>query len=303
MRSVTRVLLLGSLALCLACRPRAAGAAMSRADSAIVTQRVARLEKALAQPDSGAGKGTAIAKWFLGKGLVEISGLTLTSDGRLLAHGDEGGRVFTIDYRSGQMLGHFDLGDKTVHADFEGITSVGDDLYLLASKGTLYQFKEGAKGARVEYATHETGLKDACEFEGVAFDGANSLLLLCKNVYTKGALQDSLVIYRWTLPGKGNAEPSRLTVPLAPIIGPNDWKGLHPSDITVDPTSGHYVIVAAEERALIEITPSGELVSARPLGPGLAHAEGVAITKDGILIISTEGRPKLSAAITLFRWP
>ena len=301
MRSVLRVLLLCSLALSVACRPQT-GAAMSRADSAIVTQRVARLEKALAQPDSGTAKGTAIAKWYLGKGLVEISGLTLTSDGRLLAHADEGGRVFVIDYRSGQMLGHFDLGDKTVHADFEAITSVGDDLYLLASNATLYQFREGGKGAHVEYATHETGLKDACEFEGVAFDGANSLLMLCKNVYTKGALQDSLVIYRWPLPGKGDAEPSHLTVPLEPITGPNGWKSLHPSDITVDPTSGNYVIVAADERALIEISPSGELIFARPLGPGLAHAEGVAITKDGILIISTEGRPKVNAALSLFRW-
>ena len=53
MRPVTQALLLGSLAATIACRPKA-GAAMSRADSAIVTQRVARLETALAQPDSGA---------------------------------------------------------------------------------------------------------------------------------------------------------------------------------------------------------------------------------------------------------
>ena len=62
------------------------------------------------------------------------------------------------------------------------------------------------------------------------------------------------------------------------------------------------MLVAADESALVQITPSGELVFARPLGPGLAHAEGVVITKDGILIISTEGEPKLSAAVTLFRW-
>lgn len=302
MRSTLGVLLLCSLGTGVACRTLP-GASMSKADSAIVATRVARLEKALAQPDSGAGKGAAIAKWILGKGLVEISGLTLTSDQRLFTHADEGGRVFEVDYRSGRMLGHFDLGQKTVHADFEAIASVGDSLYLLASNGILYVFREGAKGSRVDYATHDTGLKEACEFEGLAFDSTiSSLLMLCKNVHTKGPLQDSLVIYRWKLPLGSEAEPSRLTVPLAPIIGPNDWKSLHPSDITVDPTSGNYVIVAADERALLEISPSGELIFARALGPDLAHCEGVAITKDGILIISTEGRPKESAALTLFRW-
>ena len=86
------------------------------------------------------------------------------------------------------------------------------------------------------------------------------------------------------------------------MIGSNPWTGLHPSDITIDPVSGHYVLVAAEERALIEITPAGELVFARPLPDALNHAEGVAITKDSILIISTEAGRR-SAAVTLYRWP
>jgi uncharacterized protein YjiK len=306
MRTVAATLLLGGLCAIVACRPTASEA-MSGADSATVARRVARLEKALAQPDSGGANGEAIAKWILGKDLTEISGLALTGDGRLFAHADEGGQVFEVDYRSGRMVDQFAVGEKVVVADFEGITTVGDTLFLLASNGMLYQFLEGSNGDRVNYATHDTGLKDACEFEGIAFDSTiGSMLLLCKNVLTKGPLQDSLVIYRWR-PSSGSdsgsaAEPSRLTVPLAPIIGPNGWKNLHPSDITIDPTDGNYVMVAADERALIEITPSGELISARPLGPGLAHAEGVAITKDGILIISTEGRPKVSAALSLFRW-
>jgi len=303
----TIALLLGCLVGTAACRTRT-GAAMSRVDSTIVSRREARLAQALAAPDSGNHR-TAIAKWRLGKELQEISGLTLTDDGRLFAHGDEAARVFEIDYRTGRMVKNFGLGQTPVRGDFEAIASVGDSLYLMTSGGVLYQFKEGEHGSDVAYVSRDTGLKERCEFEGLTFDSRqDALLMLCKNVSSKGALKDSLVIYRLPHNALRDSVPNdssfaRITVPLEPIIGPNDWKGFHPSDIAVDPASGNYVIVSADERALVEITPAGQLVSARALGHALAHVEGVAITKDHILIMSTEGDEKVRAAITLFRWP
>ena len=296
--------LLAFLPVATGCRPES-GAAMSRKDSAVVATREARLAQALTARDSGGGTHTAIAKWYLGEDLLEISGLALKPDGRLFAHADENGTVYELEYRTGRFIKAFSLGeDLPVVADFEGITSVGDTLFMLTSKGVLYQFLEGEKGTKVGYVTHDTGLEDACEFEGVAYDSTQgSMLMVCKNVRTEGALRDSLVIYRWGMYAGSDSTAPRLTVPLDPIIGPNGWDGLHPSDITIDPMSGNYVIVAAQERAMVVIKPTGELVSARPLGKSLSHAEGVAITKDGILIISTEGREKLKSAITLFRWP
>jgi len=305
MRTATAVLLLATLGAGMGCRRHLSGT-LTRADSVTVTQRTARLAEKLAEPhrDSTAAEGTPVAKWLLGQELLEISGIALTSDGRLFAHADEGARIFEIDYRGGRMVGTFDLGKEPVVGDFEGIASVNDTLYLATSTGVLYVFQPGGNGSRVEYTKLDTGWKDECEFEGLGYDPSiRSLLLPCKNVYPKGPIQDSLVIYRWKLSGGNDSLPSRLTAPLEPIIGPNGWKKLHPSDITVDPISGNYVLIAADESALIHITPSGELIFARPLGPGLAHAEGVAITKDSILVISTEGEPKLPAAVTLFRWP
>jgi uncharacterized protein YjiK len=279
-------------------------AATAEADSTELVKREARLTRALARADSGGQPGAPIAKWLLGSDLAEISGLVLTSDGRLLAHEDETGRVFELDYRRGAVVKQFQLGTELVRADFEGVTAVHDTLFLLASNGKLYQFQEGESGGHVAYAIHDTHLKHACEFEGVAFDPAiHSLLLACKNVRTAGALRDSMVIYRWTLATGGDPEPTRLTVPLTRVIGTNGWKGLHPSDITIDPFTGNYILVAGEESALIEITPAGDVVFARPLPKGLAHAEGVAVTRDSILIISTEARPHTPAAVTLFRWP
>jgi uncharacterized protein YjiK len=250
--------------------------------------------------DSAVDDG-ALARWILPRDLDEISGMTLTSSGRLLAHGDERAQVSEIDYRRGVITKQFVVGRPTIKADIEGIAAVHDAVFLLASNGTLYEFREGENGQRVGYITADTHLGKECEFEGLAFDPSiNSLLLACKNVELEQS-RDSMVIYRWKLQS-GGQRLSRLAVPLTRILPAIGEKELHPSDITVDPNTGHYVIIASVEKALVEITPAGEVVSARKLGGQHNQPESIAVTKDGILIVGDEAgrRP---AVITLYKWP
>jgi uncharacterized protein YjiK len=296
MRRVPAAALLGFLVV--ACAPKPQPNAAVR-DSAILAEREARVEQALQHPDTGLSR-KPVARWYLPNKLREISGLALTPDGKLFAHNDEVARVFEIDYRRGVLLKDFWVGSPPVRGDFEGITVAPGRMYLLASNGQLLEFQEGADGAHVAYRALDSKLGKECEFEGVAYEPASGgLLLLCKNVGTK-RLQGSLVIYRWK-PGSGNP-PEPLAIPLEKVIGSNPWKGLHPSDITIEPTSGNYVIVAAQEEAMVELTPSGQVRFARPLPGHHRQAEGVAITTDHILLLSDEGG-QAQAAITLYRWP
>lgn len=273
-------------------------------DSVLFSQRQARLDWSLAHPDSVAA-GKPIALWKLPDRLKETSGLVLTSDGRLLTHGDERGKVFQIDYRRGVIVKEFDVGSPAVHGDFESIAMVGDTVLLFTSDGILYRFPEGADKAVVPYTRLDTELGSECEFEAMVFDASSgSLLLACKKVHDK-ALKDSLVIFRYPLapvPNGRKVKVSHLAVPLATIIGPNGWDGFHPSDMTIDPISGNYVLLASLEKALLEITPTGAVIFARLLPPGHDQAEGLAITKDHILIISDEAKGG-PALITLYRWP
>jgi uncharacterized protein YjiK len=293
-----------SLALCLlataACQRSPDDLATVKGDPVAVA-RERRLAGELASHDP-TWQTTPLAKWFLPKELREISGLTLTNDGRLLAQTDEIGKVWELDYRRGILVKRFALGEGGVHGDFEGITVVDSVLFLLTSKGKLYEFHEGANHADVGYEEHDTGLRDACEFEGVAYDRTiNSLLLACKHVLDSTA-HNAIVIYRWRLNADSAGRVSRLVVPVSSVVGTNDWKSFHPSDITIDPCSGNYVLIASKERGLIEITPTGAPVMARPLPPDHIQPEGIAITKDSILIISDEGATDLGM-ITLYRWP
>lgn len=270
-------------------------------DSAGLEARVTRLAEALANADSGSARSKPVARWLLPTELAEISGLALTPDGRLFAHDDESARVTEIDYRRGTVIKKFFVGKKGLHGDFEGLTCAGDRFFLLASDGTLYEFLEGADGERVDYTIHDTHLGKECEFEGVAYDStSNALVLACKKVGS-GPFKNSLVLYRYRLGDAGGAGSPELTVPYAKAIGRNDWKELNPTDITVDPLSGNYVLVAAPQKALIALTPAGEVVFSRPLGGRHPQAEGIAITRDGILIISDE-LTRAAATITLYRW-
>jgi hypothetical protein len=267
------------------------------ADSLAARER--RLAEALARPDTGGGP---LARWVLPAALSEISGLALTGDGRLLAHADETARLYELDYRRGVVLKRFTVGAPLLRADLEGITRAGDRLFLIASNGRLYEFREVADGGSAGYREHDTRLGKECEFEGVAWDSVRSALLLpCKNVGQR-SLRDMLVIYRWSLTDSSARRLTRLAVPLDRILAGRSWKRFQPTDIAVDPATGNYVMVAAPQRALLVITPDGALVQARGLPEGHAQPEGVAITRDGILIVSDEAVSG-PAAITLYRWP
>ena len=289
------------LAVVSGCRQEGAGRTDTAADSAGLIAREERITRALASTDS-TDRGKPLARWIMPAELAEISGLTLTSDGRLFAHNDEAARVVELDYKRGTIVKQFYIGKQGLRGDFEAIAWVRDRFYLLSSEGTLYEFREGADGERVDYDTHDTKLGKECEFEGLAFDStANALVLACKNVGVK-KLKDFLVLYKYTLGDSGGPRVSEVSVPMAQAIGQNRWKEVRPTDITVDPRTGNYVLVAAQEKAILSITPAGSVVFSRPIGGRHPQTEGIAITADGVLILSDEALAQ-PATITLYRWP
>ena len=298
MTSVSAVTLLVSVAAALACGQRSeANAAQTQA---LLAQRQAEITQRLAAAGRDQKQTEPVAMWVLPAELREISGLALTADGRVLTHDDEIGRVYVIDPKRGVVLKRFTLGDGP-RGDFEGITVADSSIYLLASNGILLEFKEGADGASVPYSIHDTKLGHECTFESVAFEASSASLLLPCKVVGKKSLRDQLVIYRWHVRKTDSPRLSMFTVPLTRVIGTNDWKTFHPSDMTVDPTTGNWVLISSHEKGLVEVTPSGQVLRSGPL-PGKHHQpEGVTITRDGILIVSDEAT-KTPATITLYRW-
>lgn len=299
MRIARRLVLLASLVLCVvACRDTPqAKAAQARAVEATRKQEFARR---IAMADANPAKALPVAMWLMPPELREISGLALTPRGTVLTHDDNVGRVYEIDPRTGILLKGFSL-EGTPRGDFEAITIAGSDIYLLQSKGKIYKFKEGADGQQVPYTVYDTGLRKECEFESMAFEADSSrLLLACKKFLTKNAPHE-LLIYRFPLPLGDPSTMSTLKVPIEDVVGSTGWKNFHASDINIDPITKNYVIIASHEKGLVVLTPNGDVVRSEPIPGDHRQPEGVAITRDSILMISDEANVK-PAALTLYRW-
>jgi len=291
------VLLLSAIPCASACRetPQAKGAELQK----LAATRREALARRIATADANPDKVVELAKWIMPPQLREISGLALTSRGTVLTHDDNAGRVSEIDPKTGILLKGFSLiGNQK--EDFEAITIAGDDIYLMASDGKLFRFREGADGQQVQFIMFDTGLRKQCEFEGLTYEADSTRLsMVCKRILDKQAPQD-LVIYHLPLP-LNRSTFTILRVPLHQVIGSNKWKNFRPSDITIDPFTRNYVIIASHEKGLAVVTPDGDVVRSGPLPGDHRQPEGVAITKDRLLLVSDEANV-LPAAITVYKW-
>lgn len=229
-------------------------------------------------------------RWELPKDLAELSGLAIARGGRLLAHGDERAVVVELDPAAHRVVKRFELGRPAARGDFEGIAVVDDRIFLVTSDGVLYESSEGADGEAVEFVTHATGAGRSCEVEGLAYEpGTRSLLLACKTPRA-AALEGRLTVLGWSLDRRALDRQPRFSVPLERAFGGADF---HPSEIMRDPGTGHYLMLAAREHALAELSARGDVVATVVLPRALhPQAEGLALAPDGSLLIGNERKSK-----------
>jgi uncharacterized protein YjiK len=241
----------------------------------------------------------ADAQWRLPKRLREISGLAVTSDGRLFGHDDEEGVLHEIDVENGDVRKRFSLGDPAARDDFEGlaITPAGE-FYLVSSEGRLFCFREGEHRASVPFETFDTGLDDDCEVEGLAFlPSERSLILACKYHYSR-AMRNVLALYAWSVETRRTR--TWLTLPLGEVADAVGARTFAPSAVEIDPRTGRIVLVSARGRSLVELDQDGSILAARRLADSHVQAEGATIMHDGALVIADEGGDRRA---TLTRYP
>jgi len=228
-------------------------------------------------------------QWKLPGILREISGLAMTIDGRLFAVEDERALIYELDYSRGSLVSRFSLGGPPIKGDFEGIAIAGDGaFYVVTSVGRLFRFREGGNNEAVRYQSYDLGTRDLCELEGLAYVASrNVLALACKRVYD--GKKRFVQIYFWSIEHEDLLdEPLRVDIRGAHgLIG---LKRLSVSGIEWEADTDHLVMLAANERAVIEVSASGELVWAGQLKKRYhRQAEGITFDPDGNLWIADEG--------------
>ena len=254
-------------------------------------------------PAQGASLFATVADvhWGLPNRLKEISGLAVTRDGRLLAHGDERAVVSEIDIASGRLVKSFSVGSPVEPGDFEGI-AVGerDAVYLIDSAGRVLRFAEGANDASVPFEAFDTGLANICEVEGLAFLPAQqSLIIACKVNHGQG-MKKKVALYAWSVRTRTLAPQPWLVTRAATIAAAAGVDEFHPSSVEIDPATGRVILLAGRENAMAELNPDGTLVAARRLGETHNQAEGGAIMPDGALVIADEGASGLRGGVSRY---
>jgi uncharacterized protein YjiK len=267
----------------------------------VSAQRIRQFRQREAQADANPDRNLPVAEWIMPYNLREISGLAVTTRGTVLTHDDNVGRVSEIDPRTGILLKSFSLAGLQ-KGDFEAITIAGQDIYLMASNGKLFKFREGADGEQVPFTVFNTHLGKECEFESLTYEQDSSrLLMACKRLLNKNEGKE-LRIYMLPLPLRNPPVVSNtMAIPIDEVRQKNKWKNFRPSDMNIDPFTGNYVIVASREQAYVVVTPEGDVVRSEPLPGDHRQAEGIAITRDSLMIVSDEANvtpPK----ITVYRW-
>lgn len=227
--------------------------------------------------------------WQFPKQFKEMSGLALSADGRLFGHAEKRAVIYQIDWREGALLKTFYFGRPPAKGDFEGLAIVDKRFFLITEKGMLFEGREGFEGESKLYREHDTGLKKVCEVEGLAthFE-AGKLLILCRKARDKD-LKGKLTIFSWDIETGERDQVPFLQIDLTDPGIPEDLRKAKPSGLEVLPGGGGLMVLTTGKRLLIELGFDGEIRSWRALHDKRhKNPEGLAITRDGHLIIADE---------------
>jgi hypothetical protein len=218
----------------------------------------------------------------LPRALQEVSGLVRLPEGMLLAHGDEEAVWMAVDVRSGDAAVHLALGAPT-RGDFEATALADGRLWLLASDGTMLDAPATATG-RVTRPGMRAGASD-CELESLAWlPERGEFLAACKTSAPAGGLA-----FRVRRPSDRTWRETPLAVSHDAIREAGGPDGFSASDMLFDAHTGHLILLAGRERALLEITLTGTVVATRRLARKLhPQPEGLALLPDGSLAIADE---------------
>ncbi len=247
---------------------------------------------------------TPLRQLNLFPGLMEISGLAENSDQTVFAHNDEHAIVYELDIADGTSQKAFALGDPTIQKDFEGIEVYNGRIYLLSSRGKIYEAPIGEHKSRVKYNAYDTGVGDFCETEGLSRgpddeDGTVRFFILCKSPHNVDQ-KDRVLIYLWSLRDRLAVSKPWLDISRSKVTDGKPKK-FNPSAIAWSAKYNQLFILSAKSDRFASLYSDGTVIQKAKLDPELhQQAEGISITSAGQLIISDEGKADRPPRLTVY---
>jgi hypothetical protein len=244
---------------------------------------------------------------FLPASLQEISGLTIIDSTTIACIQDEDGILFLYDIKSHKIKRQYTFGLK---GDYEGITRVGELLYVLRSDGILFEIKDYLAG-KLKVKTYATRVP-AYNNEGLCYDSLNNRLLIgSKGKINKDPVnKDYRYIYDFNLTTKSLTQTAAYSfntldinlfaklngIELQKKKTKNGHENevslkLNTSEIAIHPITKQLYVLSATDHCLFVFNSNGIIEHIEQLNASLFNkAEGLSFFANGDVLISNEGQ-------------
>lgn len=234
--------------------------------------------------------------------LAEASGLTDVSSSEVAIVQDEQGVIFVYDLEARSITKRVPFGPP---GDYEGLTRLGDSMFVLASDGTLITVSDWRGTPRVERRALELPTRDN---EGLGYDPFSDRLLVApKSRWQSGKASKHLraVFALDPQSRKLDTEPA-LVMDVNRLV---DYANAHdrslpekskngkqrvalrfmPASIAVHPKSHELFVVSAIDHVLAAFDRKGNVTGYARLDPArYRQPEGMTFLADGTLVIVNE---------------
>lgn len=218
--------------------------------------------------------------------LSEVSALSYYAEDRLAMLNDETGSMFVYNVDLSEMGQRIRFKGN---GDFEGIERIGNYIYAVESKGSLFRFKVNMEGV-VEKI--DTPFEKSNNVEGLGYDPFNNRLLF--------ALKDKGDVGNFDVKGRAiyglDLETETfIEEPLYVILNKDLERVVDsefrfkPSGLAIHPRTGELYVLSASDRAIIVFNIDGSPKNLTRLKrKNFPQPEGITFSPDGTLFISNE---------------
>ncbi|MDJ1484473.1 SdiA-regulated domain-containing protein [Cytophagaceae bacterium YF14B1] len=236
-------------------------------------------------------------KFFMPDELEEISGITYYKPGQIMCVQDEEGKVFLYNLNERKVSRRIRFAKD---GDYEDLVSVGEEIYVAKSNGTLHHFVV-TDDKMVNDDELDTPLTEDNDIEGICLDPVTQQLwIACKG--DAGIKTDSLkgrAVYAYDLQSNTlNPKPVIFLTSedLESFVKPNLKQtkkkkvSFKPSAIAVSPLDKRIYLLAATGNLLVVLNRDGSIYEAIPLSPKVfRQPEGLCFSPEGDMFIASEG--------------
>jgi len=239
--------------------------------------------------------------------LKEISGIAFVDDHTVVAIQDEEGILYFYDLNKEEITKKYEFWKGK---DYEDLSIVGNDLYVVSSGGTLYELKD-FKNSTAQAVVHKTQLSTENNIEGLTYDQKNNRLLLAVKDLSLDGDKSHKDIYSFDLKTKTFNPKAIYSIKLAEVesyfagdkieefskkllkaVGNKNLNEVfRTSAITINPQTGELYALSSLNNIIAILDANSKITKILEFdGKEFSQPEGLAFAPNGKLYISNEGK-------------